>query len=119
MAGVLTQRTLTWKSLCVPSGEGDMHSCSLIFLPNREKTFISFRPCLVEPTCVSLLCCRDFDYCDGCVVCSDRLQATVCPRAVVMIVIIWTVSSHSSAVVSLASPRPEPFIPCPEERENS
>ena len=31
VAGVLTQRALTWKSLCVPSDEGDMHSCSLIF----------------------------------------------------------------------------------------
>ena len=28
VTGVLTQRALTWKSLCVPSGEGDMHSRS-------------------------------------------------------------------------------------------
>ena len=28
---------LTWKSLCVPSGEGDIHSCSLIFLLDSEQ----------------------------------------------------------------------------------
>ena len=56
MAGVLTQRALTWKSLCVPSGEGDTHSCSLIFLPNREQTCSSFCLFLVERILRQLLC---------------------------------------------------------------
>ena len=72
VAGVLTQRALTWKSLYVTSGEKDMHSCSLIFLPDSEQTCSSFRPCRgtnfasvaeqsvwqIHPTCVSLLRCR-------------------------------------------------------------
>ena len=30
--GSSTQRALTWKSLCVPSSEGDTHSGSLLFV---------------------------------------------------------------------------------------
>ena len=30
--GSSTQRALTWKSLCVTSGEGDTHSGSLLFV---------------------------------------------------------------------------------------
>merc|ERR1719383_737139 len=30
--GSSTQRALTWKSLCVPSGEDDTHSSSLLFV---------------------------------------------------------------------------------------
>ena len=30
--GSSTQRALTWKSLCVPSGEDDTHSSSLFFV---------------------------------------------------------------------------------------
>ena len=30
--GFSTQRALTWKSLCVPSSEGDTHSGSLLFV---------------------------------------------------------------------------------------
>ena len=56
VAGVLTQRALTWKSLCVPTGEGDTHSCSLIFLPDRGQTCSSFRPCC-GTNLRQLLCC--------------------------------------------------------------
>ena len=30
--GSSTQRALTWKSFCVPSGEDDTHSSSLLFV---------------------------------------------------------------------------------------
>ena len=87
VAGVLTQKALTCNSF-VPSGEGDMHSCSLMFLLSEQRAHLQFFSSLscgtnfasvavqfvwrIQPACVSLLCCRDFDFCDSCVVCSDR-----------------------------------------------
>ena len=43
--GMSALGALTWKSPCVPIGEADMYSCSLIYLPDSEQTFSSVRPC--------------------------------------------------------------------------
>ena len=52
--GSSTQRALTWKSFCVPSGDGGTHRCSLFF--DRQQTTSCFRPAVVIPIFVTVLC---------------------------------------------------------------
>ena len=40
--GSSTQRALTWKSLCVPSSDGDTHSCSFAFRLNSLQNTSGF-----------------------------------------------------------------------------
>ena len=76
--GSSTHRALTWKSLCVPSRDGDTHSCSLVFLQQTAdcQLFLSLlrgfdllRQLLCtlfdrwQSTCVSECFCRG-EYCD-------------------------------------------------------
>ena len=56
VAGPLTQRVLTWKSFCVPSGEGGTHRRRLVFLLDREQINSCFRPCFVDRILRQLLC---------------------------------------------------------------
>ena len=44
--GSSTQGALTWKSLCVPSGDGGAHRCCLFFF-DRQQTTNCFRPVVV------------------------------------------------------------------------
>ena len=45
--GSSTQRALTWKSLCVPSSEGDTHSGSVLFVEQCAGYQWLLSPCLV------------------------------------------------------------------------
>ena len=51
--GSSTQRALTWKSLCVPSGEGDTNSGSLLFVKTHCMMSVAFVHCFVTVCCVS------------------------------------------------------------------
>ena len=90
---VLTRRALTWKSLCVPRGEGEMYIGSLIFIPSLSRNEFCFSCCLfgrsilfVSPFAVVEIL---FFFCDtGFWFVLARQQATVCLGAVVMIVCI-------------------------------
>ena len=54
--GSSTQRALTWKSLCVPSSEGDTHRGSLLFVGTVCRITIAFVP--VSRSRFVTVCCE-------------------------------------------------------------
>ena len=65
--GSSTQRALTWKSLCVPSGEGDTHSGCLLFVSSV---------CRITVACVFVSRSRFVTVC--CVSCSTVWASYLC-----------------------------------------
>ena len=100
--GSSTQRALTWKSLCVPSGEFGMHRGSLLSVLNS---------CL---RIAVLATCRIFSCLTVCLLPDVFLHSCFC---LVMAVYIMTVILAAVLCCLRRDPARGPFIPRPKERK--